>query len=273
MRWLICFCVALVALTSSGAAQTSHLARLNDRDDLLGWEGVGRLDRDRRGICSAVLIASDLALTAAHCIHDPETGMPVPTESLSFRAGFSNGASIAERDVYLALSHEGYDPTRQLDTENIRHDVALLRLAEPIPVSEADPFALHPGHLTQDRLLVASYGRGRMEALSLESRCHLLDRREGVTFFDCNITFGSSGAPVFALAGDTVRLLSLVSGMATMNGRKLGLGMVLPEIVADLRKEMGRLPAPPVRSRVRRIGSRAAAAPDGSKFVRVTPRN
>ena len=39
-----------------------------------GWEAVGRLNFGREGFCTAALITSDVVLTAAHCLFDPQTG-------------------------------------------------------------------------------------------------------------------------------------------------------------------------------------------------------
>ena len=69
-RVTIAAIAALLFATSGASAQTSGLIRLTDRDDLFGWEAVGRVDLGRDGYCTGVLIAPDQVLTAAHCVYD-----------------------------------------------------------------------------------------------------------------------------------------------------------------------------------------------------------
>ena len=61
--------LAVVFLATGLSAQSpTGLVKLGDRDDLLGWEAVGRLDQEGVGFCTGTLIAPDLVLTAAHCV-------------------------------------------------------------------------------------------------------------------------------------------------------------------------------------------------------------
>lgn len=256
------------------AGQNAEHAKVTDRDDLFGWEGVGRLDVHGKGICSAVLVSTDLVLTAAHCVMNSETRQPVSREALRFRAGFSRGEAIAEREVFRVLIHPDYDPQTQSQTDAVRSDLALLRLDHPIGVNLADPFAPYDGTLdptqADNRLIVASYGRGRMNTLSVQRGCTLLDARDDLTFIDCDITFGSSGAPIFQIVAGRVRLVSLVSAMARMGGRKIGLGMALSDGVDDLKQLMARQPSPPPRSQIRRVQVQTVEddTPRGAKFVK-----
>ena len=93
------FLAALVLLAGPAAAQdNSRLEELTTRDDLRGFEPVGRVDIDNGGFCTGALIAADLVLTAAHCVLDPD-GSPVDAGRITFRAGFSRGSSLAEVPV------------------------------------------------------------------------------------------------------------------------------------------------------------------------------
>ena len=60
---------------------------------------------------------------------------------------------------------------------------------------------VHRGTKPRGELMVASYGRGRNGVLSIQRECHVLDFSQDIYAFDCNVTFGSSGAPVFAYDG------------------------------------------------------------------------
>ena len=67
-----------------------------DRPDrLVGWEAVGRVETEG-GFCTGTLIATDIVLTAAHCLFD-QNGAPIAAGEMRFRAGYHRGAAIAER--------------------------------------------------------------------------------------------------------------------------------------------------------------------------------
>ncbi|MFC3612489.1 trypsin-like serine peptidase [Lutimaribacter marinistellae] len=256
--------LSLVLVLPAGAQETR---RLTDREDLLGWEGVGRLDMGGRGFCTATLIAPDVILTAAHCAYDRQTGVPYAAEVLTFRAGLSDGRAIAERGIAQVAAHEGFDPAGPLTWSNVRHDVALMRLARPITVSEADPFALHEGPPRGVRVSLASYGMGRSEAISRQRDCGILMAEQGIMVFDCDVTFGSSGSAVLAHEGGRGRVVSVISGMTELNGKRVALGMALPQVVADLKRQLRR-DAPVPQAGIKRLRAGSGTGVSGAKFVR-----
>lgn len=259
---LVCSMIASLAM-----AQTSGLARLSDREDLLGWEAVGRIDMAGAGFCTGTLIASDLVLTAAHCVYHPETKALVQADQLMFRAGLRDGTAIAERVVAQIAAHSGYDPEGAFNGENVRYDVALLRLRDPITTTQANPFVLHKGAVPGSTVSVVSYGQGRAEALSRQRECRMVGNYDDVMAFDCNVTFGSSGAPVFARTGNRGRIVSVVSGMTIINGTKLAVGMSLPAVVDRLKRDMRAQQQRPTAS-VRRVTVGDNRSGTGAKFVK-----
>ncbi len=218
-------------------AETSGLIRLTDRDDLFGWEAVGRVDLGRTGYCTGVLIAPDLVLTAAHCLYDRQ-GRLRPPETLRFRAGLRDGQAVAERAVARHAAPESYDPAAGMSVENIRADAALLQLAQPIQTALADPFRLHSGPRKGLRVSMVSYGRKRDAAPSWQRDCGLDWHGEGLMAFDCNVTFGSSGAPVFVREGRRARILSVISGGTSDGESPVAYGMDLPALVEGLKRDL-----------------------------------
>ncbi len=227
----------------SPANSGSGLVRLSDREDILGWEAVGRLELAGQGFCTATLISADLVLTAAHCAFDRRTGALYPAEKIVFRAGLRDGISVADRHISQVAVDPGFDPIGRPSAQRIRHDVALMRLSTSITVADASPFVLHSGKLNGAEVSVSSYGKGRADAISRQRKCQLLNRSQGLMVFDCNVTFGSSGSAVFAKVGNRGRILSVVSAMSEMNGKKVALGMELPALVANLKRQMRARPA------------------------------
>lgn len=266
---LLALCIACA--TPAAAQSTRGLDALERRGELLGWEAVGRLDKPN-GFCTGTLIASDLVLTAAHCVFDA-AGQLLPPERLLFRAGYANGTAIAERSADRVVVPEGYhhSPTGMQGAEETRVDVALVRLSQPISTAEADPFRIHDSPREGDRVSVLSYGQGREETLSREGDCNVTGRyRDGLMSFDCNVTFGSSGAPVFVKYGTRVRILSLISGGTNLGtGDTVSFGMELPALVDDLKQQLRTGGATAVTSGgARRITVGGGMGDGGARFVR-----
>ncbi|WP_282120937.1 trypsin-like serine peptidase [Ruegeria atlantica] len=264
-RFFLNFLLFLSICASATYAQTAK-RKLTDRDDLYGWEAVGRLDIGDDGFCTGTLIAQDLVLTAAHCALDKATGEPYPPGMVTFRAGLSGEDALADRKVIQIAAHPDFVANGPVSAPRVKVDVALMRLDEPIPYSIADPFALHQGRVSGNEVSLASYGRGRSEAITRERSCRILDRDQGLITFNCDITFGSSGSALLAKNGPRWQILSVVSAVASNGYQKVGFGMELSGIVSELKADLRR-DAPRPQATIRRLQVGSGKSNSGAKFI------
>ena len=220
--------LALLALLATPlAAEDSRLERLDAGDAARAWEAVGRLELAGRGFCTGALVAPDLVLTAAHCLHDRATGARIDPARIEFKAGWRNGRAAAYRSVRRAVLHPDYRFDGEVTSDRVRNDVALLELHHPIRNTRVTPFETDSRPRKGQRIGVVSYAQGRAEAPSLQQECNVMARQEGVLIMSCDVDFGASGAPVFSFEGGRARIVSVVSAMAEVEGRKVSLGTQL----------------------------------------------
>lgn len=265
-RITVAIALFTVLVAGPALAQSTKLRKLDTENDALAWQAVGRLDIGKDGYCTGTLIAPDLVLTAAHCVYQKSDGALVASENLTFQAGLTHGEVAARRVVSQIEAHQGYDPHADHNMQSIRHDIALVRLADPIPTSELNPFAVFSGTLPQGSVSVVSYGKGRSDALSRQNQCDVVGRQQGLIALDCDVTFGSSGAPVFTHLNGRGQIASVISGGGIFNGKKVALGMALPKLVSDLKRQM-RANKPRPIAQVRRLGVGGNKSTSGAKFV------
>jgi V8-like Glu-specific endopeptidase len=208
-------------------AQETGLVTLETRQDSRGWAAVGRLDMRGKGFCTAALIRDRLILTAAHCVYDTD-GSLIAADRFSFQAGLRDGRAEATRGIVRAVPHPQYKfRENATDAPAVALDIAVLELDRPIRMARLSPYQIAPRPITGDAVRVVSYGRGREDAASLERECTVLGRDLGVLIMTCHVEYGSSGAPVFMNVGGEMRIASVVSAMARMDGAQVALGTSL----------------------------------------------
>jgi len=224
-----------VMLAGSAIAQDSRLERLDVGDAARQWEAVGRLELGGRGFCTGALVAPDLVLTAAHCLYDRTTGARVDHGRIEFMAGWRNGRAVAYRTIRRAVVHPDYDFDAEVTADRVRNDLALLELHHPINNTRVTPFETDERPRKGQEIGVVSYAKDRSEAPSLQNVCKVMARQQGVLIMSCDVDFGSSGAPVFSFEGGQPRIVSVVSAMAEVEGRKVSLGTQLTDPLRVLR--------------------------------------
>lgn len=253
------FISVILLSTPALAEENSGLDELLTRDDLRGFEPVGRVDIENGGFCTGALIAPDLVLTAGHCVVERD-GTPVDAARIVFRAGFSRGTSLAEVPVARTIADPDYRNLDPAPLDMIERDVALLQLAEPIPSSVISPFTVaRPGN--GDEVSVVSYAEGREEALSWQRLCKVVGREDRLIAVDCDVTFGSSGAPVLDRSGYRAKIVSIISAGGEMDGKPISFGMELPERVDRLKTALRKGQALSVADAVEKVGVAPAGLP------------
>jgi hypothetical protein len=173
----------------------------------------------RGNSCTGVAVAADLALTVAHCV------LPGADYRL---VEFDANHQPTLKGVKTVTRHPQFDLTTLL-AHRATADVALLKLAEPLPagVLPAVLAGAQPAPAVGDHLIVAGYGvtvRGdgrtggtvRVASLVVTGKPGTLQIRladpatlgERAGLGACT---GDSGAPAFVQAGDALTVVGLVS--------------------------------------------------------------
>lgn len=236
MRHLIPGLLALVlALSGQGLAQDAAMVTLQTADDSRGWDAVGKLVLGERGFCTGALIEPQLVLTAAHCLYDKQTGVQIRPEEIEFQAGWRNGRAVAYRSVARAVTHPDYRFGGNDKLERVTADLALLELSQPIRLPSLLPFETGAAPVEGDAVGVVSYAQDRAEAPSIQETCEVLAGRRETLILSCSVDFGSSGAPVFSTIDGVVRVVSVISAKAEVDGRKVALAVPLAATLQALR--------------------------------------
>lgn len=224
-----------LAVAAVPAAGQGELRLLSTSDDGKGWEGVGRINIGRSGYCTGALIAPDRVLTAAHCLYDSHTGARVPLADFQFLAGWRNGRADAYRRVRRTAEHPDYVFEGRDKVDRVAFDIAILELDQPIRNPAIRPFQTASRPSRGAEVGIVSYATGRDEAPTLEEVCEVLARQAGVLMLSCNVDFGASGSPIFAVEDGEARIVSVVSAKAQVATRPVALAAELGDALVQLR--------------------------------------
>ena len=178
-------------------------------------------------MCTGALIAPDIVLTAAHCLYDPQNGRAINPQRIVFEAGLDHGRAMATRAVVRAVQHPGYHHSRR-GPDHAGVDLAVLKLDKPISARLIKPLIPHARPDTGDAVGVISYTHLQRNTPILQHPCEVLARKNDTLVTNCEVEFGASGAPVFAVQGGAQpRLVSVISAKAAMGNRPVSVGTIL----------------------------------------------
>ncbi len=161
---------------------------------------VGRFEhRQSDGSCSAVLVRPDLIATAAHCS---------TSNDVIFRLG--DGLSGEPFEVVELITHPLYDQTSKRVDWKLRFDIAIGRLAKPVPSGMAVPFSFGDDAQTGERLFIVSWRNDGTDR-PRQRACPVIEGIQGLVTLGCRVRGGESGAPVLRKTANGLELVAIIS--------------------------------------------------------------
>ena len=187
------------------------------------WSSIGKLFNSVGGACTAVVIAPDQVLTAAHCLYAFRTQRWLRADAIHFLLGYARGAYSQHVRVERISIGPGYDPTNEVRTA--ASDWAVMGLGAPLP-AHVRPLpvtdALPP---TGRTIAIGGFAQDRAYLMTADTHCHLGPTLAGgkLLSHDCAIQHGDSGAPLLIMADGVAKAFGVTVGFLKTEGRRVSI--------------------------------------------------
>jgi protease YdgD len=208
--------LAAFALAQSAVA----VERMRGDPERGPWRAVAKLQAAAGGfrtICTATLVAPDIALTAAHCAFNRRTGRYFLPPDMHVLIGYRGDAYDAHAQGLKLVVGPGYDPLRPLAT--LGADWALLVLDRALGPPERTLAIAETPPEAGTAITTGGYGRDHPLQLMIAPSCQItgLSVDEGkrpILLHDCTAIEGDSGAPLLVRSGSGWRIGGVVAAEA-----------------------------------------------------------
>jgi protease YdgD len=179
-------------------------------------DAIGRLNTGGRGHCTAVLVAPDRVVTAAHCLYDAVAGRWYAPAELVFLAGYDRERYTAQGRGRTIRMGDRRPPQARANLEGIQNDWAIVVLEAPLDVEPLETARWHVSREARaDRralpTVAAGFARPATHALTVKSDCRPMSAAPDTALLvhRCGMDRGASGGPILGLVDGRWKLLAI----------------------------------------------------------------